>query len=118
MKNKKTYDIIIGSVLGLIISYIIIFSIENNKSFLHVFLGFILFIIPFTFFSSFFSRTGSFIFMIFTSLTVYFVDKFLLNDFWIGVLISFLVGGSLYYFKVLKFKPFSQSNYPKINDNE
>ena len=118
MKNKKTYDIIIGLVLGLIISYIIIFSIENNKSFLHIFLGFILFIIPFTFISSFFSRTGSFIFIIFTSLTVYFVDKFLLNDFWIGVLISFIVGGSLYYFKVLKFKPFSQSNYPKTNDNE
>ena len=116
MKKKVIYDVLVGSVMASIIALIIIFSIENEKSLFNIFLGFVVFVIPFTFITSFFSRTGSFLFVFISILIVYAVEKLVLNDFWIGSVMALIFGGGLFYFKVFSYKPFSRSKY--INKNE
>ena len=39
------------------------------------------------------------------------MSKFFLFDFWIGVLLALLLGGSLYLTKVSKYKVFNAENY-------
>lgn len=42
---------------------------------------------------------------------VYLVSKFLYEDFWLGVLLAAIIGGSAFYFRVFKYNPFSASEY-------
>jgi len=109
--EKPLFKVISGGVLAVITAGIIIYSIENSKSFLQILCGFILFIFPFIFLSSFFSRTGTFIF-IFTSIMItYLVTKYYFSDFWIGVLLAFILGTSIFIFKVNTYEIFSPTKY-------
>tara|TARA_B100000925_G_scaffold18941_1_gene13026 strand:- start:1287 stop:1664 length:378 start_codon:yes stop_codon:yes gene_type:complete len=109
--EKPLFKVISGGVLAVITAGIIIYSIENSKSFLQILCGFILFIFPFIFLSSFFSRTGTFIF-IFTSIMItYLVTKYYFSDFWIGVLLAFILGISIFIFKVNTYEIFSPTKY-------
>jgi len=109
--EKPLFKVISGGVLAVITAGIIIYSIENSKSFLQILCGFILFIFPFIFLSSFFSRTGTFIF-IFTSIMItYLVTKYYFTDFWIGVLLAFILGTSIFIFKVNTYEIFSPTKY-------
>ena len=109
--NKTTKNILIGSVAAIACASIVIFAIEEKKSFLQILCGFAIFVIPFTFLSSFGSKIGSFIFVFVTLMIAYLVSKFMYEDFWLGVLLAAIIGGSAFYFRVFKYKPFSASEY-------
>ena len=109
--EKPLFKIISGGLLAVITAGIIIYSIENSKSFLQIFCGFTLFIFPFIFLSSFFSRTGTFIFLFTSIMITYLVTKNYFSDFWIGVLLAFLLGTSIFVFKVDAYKIFSPTKY-------
>ena len=111
--NSKIRNIIIGSLAAIITAGIIVFAIETDKSFLQILGGFIVFILPFTFISSFKSKTGSFIFVFATILVTYLVCKYLLPDFWLGVAEAAVIGGAAFYYRIYKYKPFSTSEYKK-----
>jgi hypothetical protein len=40
------------------------------------------------------------------------------DDFWLGVLLAAIIGGSAFYFRVFKYKPFSASEYKKKAQEE
>jgi len=109
--NNTIKNILIGGVAAVAFTAIVIFSIEENKSFVQILSGFTIFVIPFTFLSSYGSKIGSFIFVFFTLMSAYIVSKFMFEDFWIGVLLASIIGGSAFYFRVFKYKPFSASEY-------
>lgn len=109
----KIKNILIGSFAAVTCAAIIIFAIEENKSFLQILSGFAIFVLPFTFLSSFGSKIGSFIFVFCTLLTVYTITKFMFEDFWIGVVLAANIGGLAFYFRVFKHKPFSSDEYNK-----
>ena len=99
-------------------SGIIIYSNENHKSFYQIAGGFVLFVFPFAFLSSFFSKIGSFIFLFVSIIIVYLVTKFYYTDFWLGVLLASIIGGAIYLYvtapaikKMNEYKPFSPSDY-------
>lgn len=111
MKRNVFKDILIGCIAALLCSGIIIFSIQYQKSFLQIFMGFILFLFPFTFLSIFKSKVGSFIFVFITAIITYFVSIYMIYDFWLGVILAGIIGGAAFYFRVNKSKPFSPTEY-------
>lgn len=104
-------NILIGGVAAIACAAIVILAIEERRSFLQILSGFAIFVIPFTFLSLFGSKIGSFIFVFFTFMAAYLVSKFMYEDFWLGVLLAAIIGGSAFYFRVLKYKSFSASKY-------
>lgn len=111
--NKTIKNILIGSFTAIACAALVILAIEEKKSFLQVLTGFAIFVIPFTFLSSFGSKIGSFIFLFCTLMAAYLVSKFMYEDFWLGVLLAAIIGGSAFYFRVFKYKPFSASEYKR-----
>lgn len=109
--KPNTRNIIIGGVAALITAGLIIYAIEEQKSLWQILAGFLLFVIPFTFISAFGSKIGSFIFVFFSTIITYLVSKFMFYDFWLGVLLAAIIGGSAFYFKVRTYKPFSPEEY-------
>jgi hypothetical protein len=109
--NNTNKNILIGSLAAIAFAAIVIFTIEEKKSFLQIFSGFVIFVIPFTFLSSFGSKIGSFIFVFTTLIIAYLLSKFIYADFWLGVLLAAIIGGYAFYFRVSKYKPFSASEY-------
>lgn len=108
---KMSKEVLSGIILAIICVGAIIISIETERSFFQIFLGFIIFFFPITFFSVFNSRLGAFVFVFIAGIITYVVSKFFLFDFWIGVLLALLLGGSLYLTKVSKYKVFNAENY-------
>lgn len=100
-----------GVLLGIIFSSLTIYSIENSKSFTQIFIGFSLFIFPFIFIRSFLSGTGVFILIFGISMITYLVNKYMYQDFWIGVVLSFCLGSSISIFRVYPLKTFSPDSY-------
>jgi hypothetical protein len=111
--NSTIKNILIGTLAAIMCTAIIILAIEEKKSFFQILTGFLLFVFPFTFISSFNSKIGAFIFVIATIMTTYFVSKFLLYDFWFGVLLAGIIGGSAFFFRVNPYKLFSPKEYKK-----
>tara|TARA_X000000368_G_C23038932_1_gene715945 strand:- start:1960 stop:2316 length:357 start_codon:yes stop_codon:yes gene_type:complete len=118
MKSRQIKDVITGSIIATLISVLIIFSIEYDKSFLHILTGFVLFFFPILFISSFISKTGAFIIVTYTTLVLYFLYKLTITDSWIGISLAILLAGSLFYFKILKYQPFSRSKHTNNNKYE
>ena len=116
--NSTIRNILIGSFAAILCAGIIILSIEEKKSFYQILAGFLIFIFPFTFLSSFGSKIGSFIFVFITLITAYIVSKFLYNDFWLGVLLAGIIGCAAFYFRVNPYKPFSPTEYKKKEQAE
>ena len=108
---NKSKNIFVGLLIGLVCAFTIIFAIEEKKSLLQIFAGFIIFIFPITFFSSFFSKTGMFIFTFISVLIIYLTTKYYFHDFWIGVILAVFIGGAAFYYRVNPYKPFSPSDY-------
>ncbi|MGC6419720.1 MAG: hypothetical protein ACON48_01340 [Chitinophagales bacterium] len=109
--NNTIKNILIGSLVAMACAGIIIFSIEAQKSFLQILIGFVIFVIPFSLLSSFSTKLGSFFLVIFTVMTTYTISKFMYHDFWLGVLLASIIGGSIFYFRVFQYQPFSASDY-------
>ena len=106
--NKK---ILLGSITALISFGIIVYAIETDKSLFEMFIGFLLFIIPITFISSFNSTTSTFILVISTAFFTYGMYKFEYYDTLLGLLLATIIGGSIAYFRIEKYKLFSASQY-------
>jgi hypothetical protein len=116
--NTTIKNILFGSLAALMCAGILIYAIEDNRSFYQIAAGFFIFVLPFAFLPTFFSKTGSFIFVFITIMIGYFLSKFYYNDFWIGVLLAAIIGGSFFIFltipsvnKMNDYKPFSPKEY-------
>tara|TARA_Y100000385_G_C12806177_1_gene514043 strand:- start:204 stop:563 length:360 start_codon:yes stop_codon:yes gene_type:complete len=111
-------NVLIGAIAAIFCAGIIIFAVEYERSLLQVFIGFAIFVLPITFIGSFKSKVGSFLFIFSTIIIGYTVSKFLYHDFWIGVLLAGIIGGSASYFRVEKYQPFSATDYEEMAKNK
>lgn len=116
--NTTLKNILLGSINALICASILIYATEDNRSFYQIAAGFFLFVLPFAFLPTFFSKTGSFIFVFVTIMTGYIISKFYYNDFWIGVVLAALIGGSCLIFlsipsinRMKNYEPFNPNEY-------
>jgi len=113
-------NILIGSVIAITTAALIIFMIESGRSLLQFAIGFLLFIIPITFISSFKSTVMSFILVAFSIFVLYIIFRFSYMDAILGILLAILIGGSIFYFKVNRVLPFLSNDYKNaaINTKE
>lgn len=110
--------ILVGTVAAILCAGILIYAVESHRSLNQIFLAFILFVLPFSLLSAFFSKTGSFI-LVFTSIIIGFVvTKYSYNDFWLGIVFAAIIGGAVYFYitipsikKMNTYKPFSPNDY-------
>jgi hypothetical protein len=105
---KSTF---IGIIAAIVVMVLVIYTIEDDRSILQMIVGFVLFIIPFTFISSFTSKIMSFILASFTILFGYIVYKLGYHDVWIGIVQAMLIGGAIYYYRIRTTKTFSATDY-------
>jgi hypothetical protein len=104
-------NIIIGGIIAIITAILIIFIIESGRSLLQFAIGFLLFIIPITFISSFKSKVMSFILVAFSIFVFYIIFRFgYLDAIW-GILLAVLIGGSIFYFKISRVLPFLPNDF-------
>ena len=108
---NKTKSILVGVFAAIIVVGLLIFTIETNRSILQLITGFIFFIIPFMFISSFTSKIMSFLFASFTIIFAYSAYKLGYHDFWIGIVQAFVIGGAIYYYRIRTTKNFSPTDY-------
>ena len=100
--------------MALITFGIVVYMIETDRSLFQLFIGFLIFIIPVTFISSFQSTTPVFLLVLFTSFFVYFgIYKYEYFDTLFGLLLAVIIGGAIAYFRIDKYKLFSPSEYEK-----
>ena len=105
---KSTF---IGIIAAIVVMGLVLYTIEDDRSILQMIVGFVLFIIPFTFISSFTSKIMSFILASFTILFGYIVYKLGYHDVWIGIVQAMLIGGAIYYYRIRTTKTFSATDY-------
>jgi len=104
-------NIFIGSVIAIITAAIIIFFIESGRSLVQFAIGFLLFIIPITFISSFKSTVMSFILVAFSIFVFYIIFRWgYLDTIW-GIILAVLIGGCIFYFKINRVQPFLSDDY-------
>lgn len=115
---KLNKNVLIGSILTIVFSTTIILSIEYQKSLLQIIFGFILFLFPVMFLSSFKSKIGSFVIGFFIIMTIYLSYKLGYNDFWIGILLSLIISVPVLIYRTNKFQPFKSSEYKKLFKNK
>ena len=109
--KKGLLSTFIGIIAAIIVMGLIIYTIEDERSILQMIVGFVLFILPFTFLSSFASKIMSFILASFTILFGYIVYKVGYHDVWIGIVQAMLIGGAIYYYRIRTTKTFSATDY-------
>jgi len=93
-----------GLLIATIFSALIILSIEKQYSFYQISFGFLVYIIPAMFISSFKSRGLAFIITVLSILFAYYSYRFAWHDTWVGVLMAFVIGLPIYYYKIRKAK--------------
>ena len=103
----------LGSIVALFSFSIIVYVIEADKSLVQLLIGFFLFILPVMFISSFQSTTPVFILVLFTAFFAYGMYKFEYYDTLYGFLLAIIIGGSISYFRINKYKLFSTSEYKR-----
>ena len=127
--ETRTKKILSGSIAAILCAGILIYAIESHRSLYQIFVGFILFVLPFSILSSFFSKIGSFIFIFISIMIGYIVAKFSYNDFWLGIALADIIGGAIYFYITIpaiktgnEYKPFSPNDYKekakKFHDNK
>jgi predicted membrane protein len=116
--ETRTKKILSGSIAAILCAGILIYAIESHRSLYQIFVGFILFVLPFSILSSFFSKIGSFIFIFISIMIGYIVAKFSYNDFWLGIALAAIIGGAIYFYITIpaiktmnEYKPFSSKDY-------
>ena len=107
----KLKNLFVGILAACVVVGLLIFTIENHRSLLQMVTGFILFIFPFMFISSFTSKIMSFLLASFTIIFGYVAYKIGFHDFWIGIVQAFVIGGSIYYYRIRTTKNFSPTNF-------
>lgn len=93
-----------GVFLAFAFSALIILSIEKQYSFYQISFGFLVYIIPAIFISSFKSRGLAFIITVVSFLFAYCSYHFAWHDTWVGVLMAFVIGLPIYYYKIREAK--------------
>jgi len=88
--------------------------IESGRSLIQFVIGFLLFILPITFISSFKSTAMSFILVLFGILVIYVIYKFSYFDAIFGIFLACLIGGSVFYFRVNQVQIFSVKDYKNL----
>ncbi len=111
-------NIIIGLVAALLSAGIIIYVIEKDISLTQALIGFFLFVFPTTFITSFKTKVTSFLLAFVIAIFAYIVSKNSYHDVWPGVLMAIIIGGSAFYFRVRKYKPFSPNKYEEESKNK
>ena len=111
--GKTAKNVLIGVLASVLVGGLIIYAIEDDRSFLQILSGFIICIVPFTFISSFFSKVASFILALSFILLGYQTFKMEYFDVWIGIVIAAVIGGSAFYFRINQYKPFSSKDFKK-----
>lgn len=107
-------DIFIGGVIAIISAALIIYLIETERSLLQFAIGFLLFIFPATFISSFRSTVMGAFLVLFTILVFYVIYRFEYWDAVFGILLAALIGGSIYYFRVSRVSVFRPDDYRRV----
>lgn len=93
-----------GVLLAFAFSALIILSIEKQYSLYQISIGFLIYIIPAIFLSSFKSRILAFIITFVSIFLAYFSYHFEWHDAWVGVLMAFIIGLPIYYYRISKAK--------------
>jgi hypothetical protein len=99
-------------LIASVFSALIILSIERQFSIYQITLGFLVYILPAIFISSFKSTGPAFILTVVSILFAYCSFHFQLLEIWIGVLMAFLIGLPVYYYRIRKAKINDGHNYP------
>jgi len=94
--NKISLGIIISTLFcgTLIVCY------EYHISLFQILIPFFIFLLPFIFISSFKNNFGSFLFITFSILFIYFSFKIGYKFTSIGILLAFLLGFPIYYYRI------------------
>jgi len=98
------YKVLTGILVAIVFSVLIIMSIEKQYSFYQVSLGFVIYIIPAMFISSFKSRGLAFIITVVSILLAYSSYRFEWHATWVGVLMALVIGLPIYYYRIRKAK--------------
>ena len=91
---------LIGLLISVITCGILIFSFEKEFSFLQILLGFVVYILPSIFVTSFQSKLTVFIISTTTILLGYFSFKNQFYEIWVGVLLALLIGRTINFYKI------------------
>jgi len=98
------YKVLNGILIAIVFSALIILSIEKQYSFYQISFGFLVYIIPAMFISSFKSKGLAFIITVVSILFVYCSYHFAWHDTWVGVIMAFVIGLPIFYYKIRKTK--------------
>jgi hypothetical protein len=98
------YKVLTGILIAAVFSALIILSIENQYSFYQISFGFLIYTIPAIFISSFKSRGLAFIITVVSILFAYSSYHFEWHATWVGVLMAFVIGLPIYYYRIRKAK--------------
>jgi len=91
-----------GVFIGLAFTGVLIYTIDKGYSAIQIIIGFLLFIFPSIFLSSFKSRTLAMLLTVISILFVYISYKFNYTDTWAGVLMALILGIPIYILKIRK----------------
>jgi hypothetical protein len=105
--NKILISVLITSIF----SILIIISIESQFSFYQILIGFLIYILPATFISSFRSAGRASILTLVSILFTYSSFHFQLLEMWIGVLMALLLGLPIFYYRIRKVMINDGHNY-------
>jgi hypothetical protein len=94
--------LVIGVITAVLFSAVIIWSIEQAYSFWQIFTGFMCAILPIVFFSGIKNNVAVFILLTAAIIFGYLSFKWQYNDAWAGILLAFILGFPIHYFRVRK----------------
>ena len=103
--------VLLGIIVALVVCVVLFYVIESKKSGIQLAIGFLLFIFPFMFLSSFKSTVPAFILSLLTLGTIYVGYKHQYFDLFWGVTLAFVVGIPIFCFRILPYKIFSPTKY-------
>lgn len=108
----------IGIITAIATFAVVIYGIETHSSAYQVFIGFILFIFPIMFLSSFRAALPALVLALLVLTTGYCIWKFQYFDIIQGILLAAILGGTTFYFRVRKTKTFSPSEFKRDASRE
>lgn len=101
----------IGIILAVLCCGILIYAFESDRSFIQIFLAFVILFLPITFISSIKGKVAIFIFASFLIIGGYICFKLHWYDTGFGVVLAMLLGGATHIFRVSKATTFDATDY-------
>lgn len=108
---SKINNNILGIIMAVLCCGILIYAFESDRSFLQIFISFILLFLPIAFISSIRGKVAIFMFASFLIIAGYICIKLNWYDTVFGVLLALLLGGAVHIFRVSKAKTFDAADY-------